>query len=130
MLYDSLPKPTKPGPIPFSKFDFDGRCEFWDEDCNSSHYAATSYLTEKFFKYYRGEINAAKLNEELEKAMIYCYRQGFARGCRAGFDDLQLALKLDIDDNISVDAWHRMTEAIPFYKDNTKEVKEWRYRYL
>ena len=110
-LYDAL-----------KDFDFDGRCEFWDEQdcCDEALY----------------EIHKALLKKDYQKAkkifINVCtefYRYGFSRGCRAGFDDLSILLNLKNGVEFSYDSWRRMNDAIPRYNEKNQELKEWRRNY-
>lgn len=103
-------------------FDFDGRCEFWrNQSCdNEVLYKIYKTFEKKDYK---------KAKELLSNLCTEYYRCGFARGCRAGFDDLSILLKLEDATLISPDCCSRMRNSIPRYKEKDQRVKEWRRKY-
>lgn len=110
-LYDAL-----------KDFDFDGRCEFWDrQDCDDvALYKIYKTLEKKDYE---------KAKELFTNICTEYYRYGFARGCRAGFDDLSVLLKMKKGNEFSFDSWRRMNDSIPRYNKKNQELKEWRRKY-
>lgn len=110
-------------------FDFDGRSEFWR--FGRSTETGFDEIEEALFEH-----NYKKAREIFSNICTAFYRDGFVRGCQAGFDDL--GILLNITDNeltkdafnlASCDATRRMFDAVPEYDDKDQRVKEWRLKY-
>lgn len=89
--------------IDFSKFKFSGRTEFFEPDC----------------------LGEAQLQSPL---VVRAYRLGFARGCRAGADDIMDFLGVGGEtrkeaSKAFLDAQEAMIDAVPHRKTDTVDTR-------
>jgi len=112
------------------EFNFDGRYEFWEPSPrNSGNFPDIDKISAEIYKSCKKNesFEIGKMLTILENLSTYCYRIGYARGCKEGFDDLAIFLGMDRElVNTSLEAYHNMQKAIPSYNAKNQSLKEWR----